>query len=160
MKTRNMLAAAIIAATTAGCGSVGDNEMAGGILGGVAGAVVGNQFGSGSGRTAMTALGAVIGSMAGSGIGRNLDAQSRNQADRAAVAALERGTVDEPITWENLDNKAGPARGSTVVTRAGTRNGYPCREFRSTISVGGRDEQGYGTACLDASGDWKITSSG
>lgn len=31
-----------------------------------------------------------------------------------------------------------------------------CREFTETIVVGGRKEQGYGTACLQADGAWQI----
>ena len=33
-----------------------------------------------------------------------------------------------------------------------------CREFQQTITVGGRTETAYGTACRQPDGDWKIVS--
>jgi len=31
-----------------------------------------------------------------------------------------------------------------------------CREYQQTITVGGRTERAYGTACKQADGSWKI----
>ena len=160
---RNLLAGllvAVLGTAVSGCGGMGENETAGSILGGVAGAVVGNQFGKGSGKTAATALGAVVGAMVGGNIGRSLDATSRQRAGAAAEQALETASVGESITWENPDNSSGPAYGSATVTRQGADSeGRTCREFQQTVTIGGRQEQSYGTACRDANGDWKIVSS-
>lgn len=46
---------------------------AGAVVGGVLGAVVGNQFGGGSGRTAMTVVGGVGGAVAGNNVERNMN---------------------------------------------------------------------------------------
>ena len=160
---RNLLAGLLVAAlgtALSGCGDMGDNEAAGTIIGGVAGAVVGNKFGRGSGKTAATALGAVIGSTVGRNIGRSLDENSRRRAGAATHQALETAAVGESITWENPDNSGGPAYGSATVTRQGAdREGRTCREFQQTVTIGGRQEQSYGTACRDENGDWKIISS-
>lgn len=36
------------------------------------------------------------------------------------------------------------------------RYGRPCREFQSTITVGGYPRPGFGTACLEPDGQWHI----
>ena len=151
---------AALGTALSGCATMSENETAGTILGGVAGAVVGNQFGKGSGRTAATALGAVIGASVGRNIGQSLDETSRHRAGAAAEHALETADIGESIIWENPDNAGGPARGSATVTRQGSDSeGRTCREFQQTVTIGGRQEQSYGTACRDANGDWKIVSS-
>jgi hypothetical protein len=35
-----------------------------------------------------------------------------------------------------------------------------CREYTKTIQVGNRQQSGYGTACLQPNGDWRIVSTG
>ena len=35
-------------------------------------------------------------------------------------------------------------------------NEQPCREFTTTVNIGGQPQQGYGTACRQADGSWKI----
>ena len=161
--TRNLLAGVLVTGlgtTVSGCGGMGDHEAAGTILGGVAGAVVGSKFGKGSGRTAATALGAVIGSTVGRDIGKSLDETSRQRAGAAMHHALETATIGESIEWENPDNSGGPAYGTSTVKRQGADSqGRTCREFQQTVTIGGRQEQSYGTACRDANGDWKIVSS-
>lgn len=37
-----------------------------------------------------------------------------------------------------------------------TSSGQYCREYQSTIRVGGRIEQGYGTACMSPDGTWRV----
>lgn len=159
--TARVIAAALGSALIlSGCSGMSENETAGTILGGVAGAVVGTQFGDGTGKTAATALGAVIGATVGRNIGRSLDETSRQRAGAAAHEALDTAEVGESITWENPGNAAGPAYGAATVTRQGSdREGRTCREFQQTVTIGGREEQSYGTACRDDNGDWKIVSS-
>lgn len=160
---RNLLAGLLVAglgAATSGCGGMGDHETAGTVLGGIAGAVIGNKFGKGDGKTAATAVGAVIGATVGRNVGQSLDETSRRRAGVAAEQALETAAVGESIEWENPDNSGGPAYGSATVTRQGADSeGRTCREFQQTVTIGGRQEQSYGTACRDANGDWKIVSS-
>ena len=153
------LASGLVIALLGGCATMSENESAGTILGGVAGAVVGNQFGKGSGKTVATALGAIIGATAGRNIGQSLDERSRQRAGAAAEKALDTAAVGESITWENQANESGPAHGSATVTRQGSNSeGRTCREFQQTVTVGGREEQSYGTACRDENGDWKLRS--
>lgn len=156
------VAAAVLGSALAlsGCSGMSENETAGTILGGVAGGVIGNQFGKGSGKAAATALGAVIGATVGRNVGRSLDETSRQRAGAAAHEALDTAEVGESITWENPGNAGGAAYGSATVTRQGAdREGRTCREFQQTVTIGGREEQSYGTACRDDNGDWQIVSS-
>jgi len=39
-----------------------------------------------------------------------------------------------------------------------TASGSYCREFTQTIVVGGRTEEGYGTACRQPDGSWQIVN--
>ena len=159
MRTTAIHIAATVAAAAlvSGCATMSENETAGTILGGGAGPVVGNQFGKGSGKTVATALGAIIGATAGRNIGKSLDQTSQARAGAAAEQALDTAAVGETITWENPVNADGPARGSATVTRQGTdSDGRTCREFQQTVTIGGREEQSYGTACRDENGDWKL----
>ena len=160
---RNLLAGLFIAglgAGLSGCGPMSANETAGTVIGGVTGAVVGSEFGKGSGKTAATALGAVIGATVGRNIGQALDDTSRVRAGAAAQQALRTAPVGETIAWENPNNAGGPAHGTATVTRQGADSrGRTCREFQQTVTIGGRQEQSYGTACRDDNGDWKLVSS-
>ena len=156
---KQQVTAGLIVALLTGCATMSESETAGTVLGGVAGAVVGNQFGKGSGNTVATALGAIIGATAGRNIGRHLDETSRTRAGAAAEQALETAAVGESITWENSANESGAAHGSATVTRQGTDSeGRTCREFQQTVTIGGRQEQSYGTACRDQNGDWRLAS--
>jgi len=70
--------------------------------------------------------------------------------------ALENNSADQASDWVNPDS----ARAGTVVpTRTFTDSaGQPCREFLTTITIGGQDQQGYGTACRQPDGSWQIVS--
>jgi surface antigen len=39
-----------------------------------------------------------------------------------------------------------------------TQTGALCREYQSTVVVGGKQEQAYGTACRQADGSWKVVN--
>lgn len=39
-----------------------------------------------------------------------------------------------------------------------TSSGQYCREYQSTIRVGGQIQHGYGTACLGEDGDWRVVN--
>jgi surface antigen len=38
-------------------------------------------------------------------------------------------------------------------------NGTYCREYQQEITVGGKEQQSYGTACRQPDGTWKILNS-
>ncbi len=153
-KKRTVVAAMVACGVLAGC--MGENETAGAALGGIVGGLAGNQFGKGDGKVAATAAGAAIGALAGAQVGRSLDEQSRSAAQRAAVQSLESG---QTITWDNPQNAAGPASGQTTIVRSGrAADGRTCREYQTTVRIGGELQKSYGTACRDAAGQWQIIS--
>ena len=84
----------------------------------------------------------------------NLNEEAQRDHEAAQVAATT-APVGETINWDN-----GDAYGSVTTTKQGTSSGgLTCREFQQEITVGGKSEQAYGTACLQADGAWKIVES-
>lgn len=131
----------------------GAKETGGTILGGIGGALLGSMFGKGSGRIAAIAVGTLAGAMIGSEVGKSLD-----KADRAAIDRAERrattAPMNETITWENPDSGN---RGTITPVREGQdTQGRYCREFRQTIEIDGRLEEGTGVACRQPDGTWQI----
>lgn len=83
-----------------------------------------------------------------------LDAISESQR-RAYASASVRATnapLGETVYW----NRDG-AHGAITAVRDGTSSaGRYCREFQQTLTVGGRTERAYGTACRQPDGSWEI----
>lgn len=144
------------AVALAGCQSMGPKEQIGGLVGAGAGALAGSQFGSGKGRVAMAVIGALLGSQVGAGIGSSLDKVDRMEEQRTAARALESYPSGQTATWHNPDSGNG---GTFTPVRTYRRaDGQYCREFQQTITVGGQEERGYGTACRQPDGSWRIVS--
>jgi len=140
----------------AGCAEGSGNNQTVGTLGGAAlGGLLGSQFGSGDGRLAMTALGTLAGAAIGSSIGKRMDEVDRikmREAEQRAYGA----PIGETIVWNNPNTGH---RGTVKPVRDGrSSRGEYCREFQSEIIVGGQREQGYGRACQQPDGSWKIVS--
>ncbi len=154
LRRKSIYLGVVLAATVTLTACDSQNELAGTVIGATVGGVVGDQFGDGSGNKVATAVGAMVGAYVGQRLGAQLDETSRLRANAAAQRALSTG---EEIYWENPNNAGGAASGSFIPKRSGvTASGRECREYTTTIIVGGREEQGYGTACLSPSGDWEV----
>jgi len=156
MKTpKLMTVAAVMSALTLGACAEGRNEGGSTLIGAGLGGLLGAQFGSGDGRIAMAALGTLAGAAIGNKIGKNLDDNDRRrmrEAEQRAYAA----PINETIIWNNPETGHS---GSVTPIRDGRRSsGQYCREFQSEINVGGQRERGYGTACQQPDGSWKIVS--
>ncbi|MBO6827157.1 MAG: glycine zipper 2TM domain-containing protein [Sneathiella sp.] len=147
----------VVMLAVSGCASQRDNpkQTGGAVLGGVGGALLGSMIGSGSGRLVAVAAGTLVGAMIGSEIGKSLDAADRAAIDRAENRATT-APIGETITWSNPDS--GNSGTVTPVREGRDTGGRYCREFRQTIEVGGRLEEGYGTACRQEDGSWQIMS--
>ena len=156
--SKKAVVAALIASTLAlsGCANdAGPNQTGGALLGAGLGGLLGSQFGRGDGRLAATAIGVLAGAAIGSNIGKRLDEVDRQRMREAEQRAYN-APLNEPIIWNNPNTGHS---GSVTPTREGRRpNGDYCREFQSNITVGGQSEKGYGTACRQADGSWKIVS--
>jgi surface antigen len=87
------------------------------------------------------------------------DAALLDGAEQEAMAdtvqhALEFNPTRQASEWVNPDAR----RSGTVVPIRTFEDGrgQPCREFITAITIGGREEQGYGTACRQPDGSWQI----
>ncbi len=70
--------------------------------------------------------------------------------------ALENNPSNEVSNWVNPDTGRS---GAVVPVKTFTNEaGLPCREFVTTIVIGGKEEQGYGTACRQPDGSWQIVT--
>lgn len=123
-------------------------------LGAVGGAVAGAQFGKGSGRIVTGALGALLGAGLGHSIGSSLDRADMQYYDTASQRALETAQAGQSLPWNNP--QSGNSGTITPAAPYQNSNGQYCREFSQKITVGGKTESGYGTACRQPDGSWQI----
>ncbi len=132
---------------------VGTKQGVGALGGAVAGGVLGSQIGGGKGTLWATGAGAVIGALLGSEIGKSLD-----NADRAAMSdantRANTAPLGQAISWNNPNT--GNSGTVTPIRDGSTKSGAYCREYQQTITVGGKTEKAYGTACQGADGQWRI----
>ena len=151
-----LVATALAGLLLAGCVTEsGPKQGLGTILGAAGGGLLGAQFGHGRGRLVTTATGVFLGGMLGNSIGRSLDRADRRAGHRAEAAAHQ-APVNETIHWRNPDSGN---YGTVTPVREGTAtSGRQCREYHHTVVIGGREEEAYGTACLQPDGSWEIVN--
>ncbi len=153
---KGLLAAVASLGLLVGCSGVSDygtKQTVGGVTGAALGGLLGSQFGSGSGQLAATAAGAVIGGLLGSEVGRSLDDVDRMRAEQAQYQAAS-APIGETIVWSNPDSGNS---GTITPTRDGVAaGGQYCREFQQTVTIGGRTQQTFGTACRESDGTWRV----
>ena len=147
-----LLAVASLAA--AGCDGQGPKQLGGTLIGAAAGGVLGAQAGKGRGKLVTTALGTLAGAWLGSEVGKSLDRADRLAMSRTTQKALEKTKSGQTSSWKNPDSgNSGTVTPRKTYQRA---SGQHCREYQQTITVGGKTEQAYGTACRQPDGTWKI----
>lgn len=60
--------------------------------------------------------------------------------------------IGQPVIWSD-----GSSSGSVTPLREGrTPAGAYCREFQQQVTIGGRTEDAYGTACQQPDGSWQV----
>ena len=135
-------------------GTIGMNKTTGGALVGAgAGGLIGSQFGRGEGKGVATVLGVLAGGLIGSQIGASLDRADQAALHQTTQTALETAPANQALPWRN------PNSGNYGTVTPGAvyqESGQYCREFQQTIVVGGQQQQGYGRACRQPDGSWKI----
>lgn len=154
-----VIAFSIGALLLAGCSQDGQSGITkqdvGTVLGAVGGAVIGAQFGGGTGQLVGVAAGTLLGAFVGSQVGKSLDRADQNYMEQTNQRALETNPSGQTSTWKNPDSgNAGTVTPTKTVQQA---NGTYCREYTQTITVGGKTESAYGTACRQPDGSWKVT---
>ncbi len=147
--------AALAVIALVGC-SGGDKEKAGTVIGAGLGGLAGAHVGKGTGKLIAVAVGTLAGAMIGGEIGKSLDRADRLAMQQSTQDALEKNKSGTRSTWRNPDSGN---RGTVTPTRTyRTDSGQYCREYQQTITVGGKTEQGYGRACRQPDGSWRIVS--
>jgi surface antigen len=146
---------AFVAVALVGCQSTGqgEKELGGTLVGAGLGGLAGSQIGSGTGQLAAVGAGVLLGGLLGNQVGKSLD-----RADRAEIARAQQTAYSAPVGQQiNWNNPQSGNYGTITPTRDGRdATGNYCREFQQTINVGGQPQQGYGTACRQPDGTWKI----
>ena len=152
MLPKTLITAAAAALLLAGCQSA-PKETAGTVGGAIIGGVIGSQFGGGTGQLVATGVGTLLGAYIGKEVGASLDRADQNYANQAAQRAYA-APVGQQIAWNNPQSGH---TGTITTTRDGYSNrGEYCREYQQTVTVGGRTEMAFGTACKQPDGTWKI----
>lgn len=155
MKILSIVAAGLILFSTVACSQrTGPKETGGALIGAGLGGLAGSQIGSGTGQLAAVGLGVLLGGLLGSEVGRSLDKADQAYAARTTQKALEHNPTGERSQWRNPDS--GHSGAVTPVRTYERNDGQPCREFQQVVTIGGKSEQAYGTACRQADGTWKI----
>lgn len=134
-------------------GNVNKQDV-GTVAGAIGGGVIGSTMGRGAGRTAATIGGALLGGMLGSSIGKSLDSADMAAYNSTSQRALETAQPGQALPWRN------PQSGNSGTITPGnytqTADGQYCREYTQTIKVGGQKQDGFGKACRQPDGSWKI----
>ena len=120
--------------------------VSGALLGGTAGHLIGRGDG------ASILAGALLGGIIGGVIGADLDEQDRQRAVHAEFRALDTG---RPTAWQG-DRR--DVRGEVIPGPSFSEGRQFCREYTHTIYIGGRPQEGFGTACRQPDGSWRIVS--
>lgn len=154
MIIKKLVPIAVAAALLSACSTTGGTKQTVGSVGGaIAGGVIGSQFGGGTGRLIATGVGTLLGAFMGSEMGASLDKADQMAYQQATTRAYA-APVGERVAWNNPQSGN---YGSITTLRDGyASSGTYCREFQQTISVGGRAEQAFGTACRQPDGSWRI----
>lgn len=78
------------------------------------------------------------------------------RAQQNAMVQATTAPLNQPIQWDD-----GTRSGSVIPLRDGhTPDGRSCREFQQQITIDGRQQSAFGTACQKADGSWEIVPSG
>lgn len=132
-------------------------EESGTLLGAIGGAAIGSAIGGkggGTGKVVAVAAGTLAGAYIGREIGKSLDRADRQAMQEKTQYSLEKSQSGQTSTWHNPDSgNSGTITPQPAYTNA--EENY-CREYQQTVTVGGKTETAYGTACRQPDGTWKI----
>lgn len=150
---KGFMIVALIGLLTAGCATIEQNPKM--TIGALGGATLGGLIAAAAGGNAMViAASAVGGMLLGGLVGNLLDERDNRLAAEAAQKALETTPTGNAVSWNNPNSGHS---GTVTPTRTyQTADGTYCREYQTTVSIDGKKEKGYGTACRQPDGSWKI----
>lgn len=135
----------------AACEEGHEREQAGTLIGAAAGALLGSAV---SDSAVLVAVGAVAGAYLGGQLGRKLDERDRQYLQTTTQNSLTKAPAGQTSRWANPDS----GNSGTITPQKTFKNteGQDCREFQQSVTVSGQTETGYGTACRQADGTWRV----
>ena len=156
MKKPNLIIVTLLSSTFlfAACQVQGPKQTGGTLIGAAAGGIFGSKFGKGTGRLIGTGLGVLAGAWLGGEVGKSLDNADRMAMRENSQKALENTKSGQTSEWSNPDS--GNNGSITPKKTYQTASGQYCREYQQTVTVGGKTEEAYGTACRQPDGSWML----
>jgi surface antigen len=153
-----LLAGMILTMTVEMCGCTPGNNVPGATgAGALAGGLIGNELFHGKNAFAGVLAGALIGGIVGNRIGNYMDAQDKANMQNAITTV----PVGQQATWTSANEgpNGQPVTYSVTPVRAYQTSSHRyCREYQTTVTVGGKVQRAYGHACRQPDGSWKIES--
>jgi surface antigen len=86
-------------------------------------------------------------------VGNLLDDRDKKIAAESAHRALETAPSGHSVAWTNPDSGHS---GTVTPVRTYQSGGTYCREYQQTVTIDGKQERSYGTACRQPDGTWRI----
>lgn len=163
MKLKKIMSATLVTVMLFGCANDGSSSLGnlftkeniGTAAGAVGGAWIGSNVGKGKGQIVGIAAGTLLGAALGKSIGASLDKADMNYYQQSSQSALENARTGTTTSWSNPDSSNSGT--ITPTSTFQTASGQYCREYTQTITVDGRTERAYGTACRGEDNVWKLT---
>jgi surface antigen len=146
---------ALFAILTTGCATIEANPKTtiGAVGGGALGGLIAGAAGANPAAIAAATIGGVL---VGGLVGNLLDERDKRLAAQAAQKAFESTPTGQPVAWQNPDN--GHSGTVTPTKTYQTASGSYCRQYETSVNIGGKLENAHGTACRQPDGSWKIVS--
>lgn len=155
MKMETLIAILIASCLMGGCAGTYTKQNTGTAIGALSGGALAYGLGKdSSNKDLWTVLGIGVGAMVGNNIGAQLDERDLLLANQTFQSSLEHNKNATGQQWKNPDN--GHSGTVIPVKTYQTDSGQYCREFQQTITVGNKTQDGWGTACRQPDGSWKI----
>lgn len=138
--------------TLTACETTGPKTAIGAAAGAAGGGLLAAAVG---GNGVGIAAGTILGGLVGGVVGDRLDAADRKQAALAQQNALETAPTGQSVPWHNPNS--GHSGYVTPTRTYQQTSGLYCREYTHVITVEGKEQRAYGTACRQADGEWRVT---
>ena len=153
---KNVVITTVLATTLlTGCAGTYNKATTGAALGAITGGALAYGLGKDSSKKDLWLIaGAAAGGLIGNNIGAKLDERDRLLLGETVQQTLEHGPTNSVGSWSNPDS--GNSGTITPTQTMISANNQPCREFTTTVNIGGELSQAYGTACRQNDGSWKI----
>ena len=153
---KNVVITTVLATTLlTGCAGTYNKATTGAALGAIAGTALAYGLAKDSGKKDLWLIaGAAAGGLVGNNIGAKLDERDRLLLGQTFQNTLENAPTNQAGSWNNPNT--GNSGSVTPTATHLSANEQPCREFTTTVNIGGQPHQGYGTACRQNDGSWKI----